>query len=97
MQLSVVVNTVEAGTLCFLTEDVLQPDEQKDGGGGGVDTAGHGRVHRAEPGQGGHETQLENVSGGGRAAKTNSPWWRRRAGSARCPAWQPRTRGGPPV
>ena len=66
MHLSVVVNTVEDGTRCFLTEDVLEPDEQKDGGGGGVDTAGHGRVHRPDPGQGGHETQLENVSGGSR-------------------------------
>ena len=54
----VIVNTVEVET----TEDVLEADQEEDGGGGGVDRAGDSRVHRPDPGEGSHDTQLESLS-----------------------------------
>ena len=77
MQLLVIVNTVEVET----TEDVLEADQEEDGGGGGVDRAGDSRVHRPDPGEGSHDTQLERLLGlGDDCFRSNfSPWWRGRA------------------
>ena len=54
-QFLVVVNTVvEAGTLSEIAEDVVEPDQEEDGGGGHVDTAGS----PPDPSQGSQETEL---------------------------------------
>jgi len=54
VRLLVLVNTVEAETLCEITEDDVEADHQEDGGGGGVKTAGS----CPGPGQGSQETEL---------------------------------------
>ena len=61
MEILVVVNTVEAEPLSSTTEDVVEPGQEEEDGGGCVDTG----VSTPDPGQGSHDTQLERLLGRG--------------------------------